>query len=126
GGALIPLGASAPLWGGLAVSLVTFFVALFIVREPEHAVSSMGSGSGGHGLALIGKALRGRLGALCIIATVITFGQSTVLTLLTLYLADRYGASPAYSGFAFGLQSTGSLILQMGAVGPLVARFGES
>src|SRR5690606_11416909 len=50
GGALIPLGASAPLWGGLAVSLVTFFVALFIVREPEHAVSSMGSGSGGHGL----------------------------------------------------------------------------
>lgn len=126
GGALIPLGASAPLWAGLAVSLVTFIVALFILREPEHAVSSMGSGSGGHGLALVGKALRGRLGALCIIATVITFGQSTVLTLLTLYMADRYGASPAYAGLAFGMQSTMSLILQMGAVGPLVARFGES
>src|SRR5690606_30856046 len=30
-----------------------------------------------------------------------------------------------YAGLAFGLQSTMSLILQMAAVGPLVARFGE-
>lgn len=126
GGALIPLGVSAPFWAGAIVTGITVAFALFQLTEPERERERTPSVSRSGGrLALITGAVRGNTGHLCIIVTAITFGQSTIMTLLTLYLIDRFGASASHAGLAFGLQSTVSLLLQVFAVARLAYLLGE-
>lgn len=126
GGALIPIGMAAPFWAGAIVTAITVAFAFFVLKEPDRDKERASSLSLPRGrLALITSALRGHTGHLCIIVAAITFGQSTVMTLLTLYLIDRFGATAAHAGLAFGLQSTVSLVLQVVAVSRLVHRLGE-
>lgn len=139
GGALAPLGMSAPFFAAGILGTLTVILAALALREPQRDKGVAGDSDAmagaterstdqPSGLALvrnITEALRGPGSPYYVVTFVIMFTQSCLMTALAYFFADRFGLGPEGIGIVFGLNGACGAIIQGGAIGPITKRFGE-
>jgi len=141
GGALAPFGMNMPFFAGAILGALTVVLAGVVLREghrtaseaPRAAMETGVSGATaksaveGRGVLWrnIGQALRGPGEAYYVLAFVIMFTQSCLMTALAYFFTDRFGSSAATIGVIFALNGACGALIQGSAIGPLTARLGE-
>ena len=93
--------------------------------EPLAGDPAAGRAVRGPALRNLGRALAGAGRPCYILALVIMFAQSSLMTALALLLADRFGAGSSTLGVIFAVNGAIGGGIQGAAIGPLTDRWGE-
>ncbi|NLN27469.1 MAG: MFS transporter [Firmicutes bacterium] len=134
GGLLTPLGPSAPFFAGAAMGALNLLLAARVLQEsrgrsfqaePLAGDPAAGRAVRGPALRNLGRALAGAGRPCYILALVIMFAQSSLMTALALLLADRFGAGSSTLGVIFAVNGAIGGGIQGAAIGPLTDRWGE-
>lgn len=131
GGLLAPIGMSAPFFAGAVLGTLTVFLAAGALQEPPksaRAEEEDGTAPRPGGVALlrnVGMALRGPGSPYYLLAFVIMFTQSCLMTALAYFFTDRFGADAGTIGVIFAVNGACGALIQGGAIGPITQRFGD-
>lgn len=142
GGLLTPLGPSAPFFAGSAMGALNLLMASRVLKESrgrsvaeateakdakdaKEARGAEGTRTRGPSLRNMARALAGAGRPCYILALVITFAQSSLMTSLALLLTDRFGVGSSTIGIVFAINGAIGGGIQGAAIGPLTDRWGE-
>lgn len=124
GGSVAHLGVSMPFWTGAAVGFITLVLAYWVLQEPER--EPVPARERGNRLDDLKRSLRSRSALFFGIMCVVVLGQSSILSMLALYLADRFDGTSVHAGLAFALQGISSVLIQAVGIAAIVGRLGEA
>lgn len=124
GGLLAPLGMSVPFFAAAAAGGLIVVLAAWILKEPSerHLAVSRPSDPGARNVL---AALRSPGLPFFLLAFIIMFAHSSIITLLPLYLSDRFAVASATVGMFYAFNGITGAVLQGTVVGPLTKRRGE-
>lgn len=135
GGVLTPLGASAPFFAGAVMGALNLIMAARVLKEPERQAAQVEEGKAdaegketnvkGAAIANMGRALAGAGRPCYILALVIMFAQSSLMTALALLLTDRFDVTTTTIGIVFAINGAIGGAIQGVAIGPVTDRLGE-
>ncbi len=134
GGLLAPLGLAAPFLAAGVLGAFTVLLAALVLREPDSSGASEGEDSdevlgrrmgGATLLRNVQQALKGPGAPYYVLAFVIMFTQSCLMTALAYFLTDRFGVGVTTIGMILALNGAFGAAIQGGAIGPLTERWGD-
>ncbi len=127
GGVLAPLGMSVPFFASAALGAGTVVLSWAVLREPDKSEQNAAVGpSKKQGMYKnMAKALTGPGTPYYLLAFVIMFGQSSLMTALAFFLTDRFGVSASIVGVVFALNGGFGALIQGVAIERITTRLGE-
>lgn len=136
GGLLAPFGVLVPFYAAGVMGFVAAFLAWIVLPEtrPRGAgpavaglpPTAMGGERTRAGPFAVFSALKGPYGVLLGLAFANTFAGSSMFSMLSYFVMERFGGSAADAGVAFTVQGVTSLIIQALIVGRVIRAAGES
>jgi multidrug resistance protein len=134
GGALGRVDLALPLFGSAALALINLAFIVKLLPEPERHVSEQGEGGRGAGFAArigaMARAVSGPMGFLYLLTFLVTFAFANLEGTFSPYLMQRFGflseKSVAAQGGIFAYMGFVMILVQGGAIRPLVKRYGEA
>ena len=124
GGALAPLGVRAPFYVGGAVALLNCLLAIAILKEPTRREIRRPSGRTS-GFQNIRLALTSGLAPLFLLILASMFSNSSMFTILPLFLADKMGGDATMAGMVFTVQGATAAVFQWFILGITLRLWGE-
>lgn len=128
GGVLAPFGIAVPFFAGSGLSLATVLLSAIVLREPQvdrARAEQAGADQRPSLLTNIARALSGPGTPYFVLAFVVMFSHSSIMTALAFFLTDRFGAGPSAVGVTFALLGGANALVQGVAIGPITGRLGE-
>lgn len=127
GGALAPLGVAVPFFASAALGLGTVVLSWAVLQEPDAESRNALAGAAKKQAMLknMASALSGPGTPYYLLAFVIMFGQSSLMTALAFYLTDRFGVGASIVGVVFALNGGFGALIQGVAIERITNRLGE-
>lgn len=127
GGVLAPLGVKLPFYVAGAMGLVAALLTQIILPETLHrnAAAAQAKRSSSGPFAAF-RALRSPYGVFLCLAFAISFAGSSMFTMLSYFIIDRFGGTATEAGLAFTVHGLTSMVLQGVLVGRIMRTIGES
>lgn len=123
GGLLAQISYTAPIWAAAAITVVAALLAWFWLPETVHRVEAV-AGSPWRALRELGR--RANLRLLFTIDFLYWGSFAVYQTTFALFGARRFGFDATHTGYLLAVFGCLGIIVQLGLVGPVVRRLGET